>query len=204
MVYLVLDGPDGGGKSTQAELLTAYLRGRGRTVQHLREPGSTPVGEALRQLLLARATGELLPLSEVLLFTAARAELVAQGIAPALQRGEDVVAERCYVSTLAYQCLAPQRGIDFDFVLDLTRQAHGPWLPDAVFVLDCDVATAAQRRRQRTDDRFEARAAAFHERVRAAYRECAARLPDVELVDATADRDAVQAELQRRIGRWLR
>src|SRR5262245_53289308 len=108
MAYLVLDGPDGGGKSTQAELLCAWLRQRGRTVQHRREPGSTPVGEALRTLLLEPSTGDLLPLTEALLFSAARAELVAREIAPALQRGEDVVAERCYVATLVYQGLAAE------------------------------------------------------------------------------------------------
>ncbi|MEQ1635008.1 MAG: dTMP kinase, partial [Planctomycetota bacterium] len=86
MVYFVLDGPDGGGKSTQARALVEFLRSRGRTVQHLREPGSTPVGEGLRQTLLSPETGELLPLTEVLLFTAARAELIARVIGPALQR----------------------------------------------------------------------------------------------------------------------
>lgn len=203
MAYLVLDGPDGGGKSTQAVRLCTWLRGKGRTVHHLREPGSTPVGEALRALLLARATGELLPWTEVLLFTAARAELVAQTIAPALQRGDDVVAERCFVSTLAYQCLGLDRGVDFDLVLELTRRAHGRFLPDAVFVLDVDVATARQRRRARTDDRFEARADAFHERVRQAYLDVAARLPAVEVVSAMGTLDAVQHDLQRRAARWL-
>lgn len=210
MVYLVLDGPDGGGKSTQAERLCAFLCERGRTVQHLREPGSTPVGEALRQLLLAPATGDLRALTEVLLFTAARAELVQRAIAPALQRGEAVVAERCYVSTLAYQCLGArgaagvELGVEFDWVIDLTRRAHGPWLPDAVYVLDVDVGTAAARRSARQHDRFEARDAAFHERVRAAYREVAARDPIVELVDASPSVESVQDELRRRVQRWLR
>ena len=78
MVYLVLDGPDGGGKSTQSRALVEFLRSRGRKVHHLREPGSTPVGEHLRQLLLSPETGDLQPRSEALLFTAARAELVAR------------------------------------------------------------------------------------------------------------------------------
>ncbi len=203
MAYVVLDGPDGGGKSTQAERLCTHLRAAGRTVHHLREPGSTPVGEALRRLLLAPATGDLAPLTEVLLFTAARAELVRRVIAPALQRGEDVIAERCYVSTLAYQCLGPERGVDVDWVLDLTRRAHGPCLPDVVYVLDVEVAIAQQRRRSRSDDRFEARDASFHERVRAAYRAVVAHDHRVELVDANGELAAVQADLQRRIARWL-
>jgi dTMP kinase len=207
MVYIVLDGPDGGGKSTQAELLCTWLRERGRSVQHLREPGSTPVGEALRGLLLAPATGELLPLTEALLFSAARAELVARVIAPSLQRGEDVVAERCYVATLVYQCLAPAgpagTGVEFDWAIDVARRVHGPCVPDAVFVLDVDAATAAARRRRRDADRFEARDDAFHARVRQAYRDVAARDPSVQLVDASRDTAAVQQELRRRIARWV-
>ena len=115
MAYLVLDGPDGGGKSTQSRALVEFLRQRGRTVHHLREPGSTPVGENLRQLLLSPQTGDLQPLTEVLLFTAARTELAARVIGPALARGEDVVSERCFASTLAYQCLATHPGVSFDF-----------------------------------------------------------------------------------------
>jgi dTMP kinase len=208
MVYLVLEGPDGSGKSTQARRLSEFLRQRGRTVQHLREPGSTPVGEALRALLLAPSTGELLPLSEALLFSAARAELVARSIAPALQRGEDVVAERCWVSTLVYQCLAPGAvvgvgAVDFDWAIDVTRRAHGAWLPDAVFVLDVDGRTAAARRSKRDRDRFEARDDAFHARVRAAYRDVAAHDPAVRIVDAGRDADAVQQDLQRLLARWV-
>ncbi len=203
MVYLVLDGPDGGGKSTQAQRLCGWLQQRGRRVHHLREPGSTPVGEALRNLLLSPATGELLPLSEVLLFTAARAELVVQTIAPALARGEDVIAERCFLSTLVYQSLALEHGIDFDWILDLTRRAHGACLPDAIYVLDLAVEESARRRRSRQDDRFEARQHAFHGRVRAAYLEVGKRLPGVEVVDASGSFDAVQDELRRRAARWL-
>jgi len=105
-LYVALDGPDGCGKSSQARALVAWLQQRGQVVQHVREPGSTPVGEALRQLLLSPATGELRPVTEALLFSAARAELVRNVISPALQRGEVVIGERCYLSTVVYQALA--------------------------------------------------------------------------------------------------
>lgn len=105
-LYVALDGPDGCGKSSQARALVAWLQQRGHVVQHVREPGSTPVGEALRQLLLSPATGELRPVTEALLFSAARAELVRNVISPALQRGEVVIGERCYLSTVVYQALA--------------------------------------------------------------------------------------------------
>jgi dTMP kinase len=201
--YVVLDGPDGGGKSSQARALVQHLRARGREVVHLREPGSTPVGEALRSLLLAESTGELSPLTEALLFTAARADLVARVVAPALQRGAVVVAERCYVSTLAYQGLAAQPGLDYEFIVRLTRAAHGSWLPDVVFVLDVPVETGLQRRRRRAGDRFEARGPAFHERVRAAYLEVARRETNVTVVDASGPLDEVQRTLQGLCARWV-
>ncbi|MBL9078547.1 MAG: dTMP kinase [Planctomycetes bacterium] len=195
----MLDGPDGCGKSSQAIGLTAWLREQGRSVVHVREPGSTPVGEALRQLLLANTTGELQPVTEALLFSAARGELVANVVAPALQRGDVVVAERCYLSTVVYQALAAMPGLDLDWVLDLTRRVHGAHLPDAIFVLDVPVATAAARRRARTDDRFEARGEAYHERVRAGFRRVCELEVRAQLVDAARPFDDVQADLRRRV-----
>jgi dTMP kinase len=199
MVYVVLDGPDGGGKSTHAALLTAHLQQGGREVLHLREPGSTPVGEALRALLLDPRTGDLRPLTEALLFTAARAELVERVVAPALRRGAVVVSERCFCSTFVYQGLALDAGLDFDWLWQITRQAHGNTLPSAVFVLDLPVEVAAQRRSLRTADRFEARDAAFLARVRSAYLELAQRMPFVHVVNAATDVDAVQQDLRRRV-----
>jgi dTMP kinase len=208
MAYIVLDGPDGGGKSTQAALLCASFERAGKKVLHLREPGSTPVGEALRSLLLDPRTGDLLPLTEALLFTAARAELVARVIAPALAEGCIVVAERCFASTLAYQC-APETaaaaagGVDEGLVFELTRRAHGPHVPDLVAVLDVDVETSLQRRRSRSDDRFEQRERAFHERVRAAYLRSARRDPCYVVVDAMRPTEAVHQELLALVERRL-
>jgi dTMP kinase len=202
MAYLVLDGPDGGGKSSQALQLAGHLRAGGREVVHLREPGSTPVGEALRRLLLAPDTGALLPVTEALLFSAARAELVQRVIAPARARGALLLAERCYVSTLVYQCLAADAGVDYQQVLALTRLAHGDCMPDAVIVLDVPPATGRRRRQSRADDRFEARGEPFEARVRAAYLEVGRREPNVHVVDADRPFDAVQADLRRLCARW--
>ena len=203
MTYFVLDGPDGGGKSTQSRALVEHLRSLGKVVQHIREPGSTPTGESLRQLLLSPSTGELRPLTEALLFTAARAELVASVIAPALARGEIVVSERCFASTMAYQCFASSPGVPYDLVVELTRRAHGATMPDAVFVLDCDVGTAARRRSARQQDRIEGRGDDFHERVRQGYLECARRDPTFVVVDARWPFATVQATLRRNAERWL-
>ena len=202
-LYVQLDGPDGCGKSTQAAALVVWLRERGREVLHVREPGSTPVGEALRQLLLSPSTGELQTITEALLFAAARAELVAQHIAPALQRGVVVVAERGYLSTLVYQALATSPGLDVDWVFDLTRRVHGPCLPDAVFVLDVGSATAAQRRSARTNDRIEARPADYHERVRSGFQRAAALDARARLLDAERAFAVMQADLRDHVARLL-
>lgn len=203
-LYVQLDGPDGCGKTTQAAALVGWLRENRRDVVHVREPGSTPVGEALRQLLLAKGTGELQAISEALLFSAARAELVAQHVAPALTRGAIVVAERGYVSTLVYQALATRPGLDVDWVLDLTRRVHGPWLPDVVFVLDVAPATAGRRRSARAEDRIEARDDGYHERVRAGFLRAAAIEPRAQLVDAERPFATVQDDLRARLQGLLR
>lgn len=215
-VYVVLDGPDGCGKSTQARALCDWLRSGGRDVLHVREPGSTPVGEALRQLLLSPATGELRPVTEALLFSAARAELVAQVVAPALAAGRVVVAERCFLSTLVYQGLAsrgvatggtggPQyTSLDDPWLLDLTRRVHGACLPDAILVLDVPGCVATARRTARTDDRIEARGADYHERVRRGFLAAAAREVRAHVVDAAWPFECVQASLRAHLARVLK
>ncbi len=201
--YVQLDGPDGCGKSSQAEALCAWLRTMGHQVLHVREPGSTPVGEALRHLLLSPLTGELQAITEVLLFSAARGELVHQQIAPARARGEIVVAERGYLSTVVYQALAMQPGLAVDWVFDLTRRVHGGCLPDAVFVLDVPSAVAMDRRRARANDRIELRSVAYHERVRAGFVQAATLERRALVVDAARPFLAVQEDLRAHLLRML-
>lgn len=202
-LYVALDGGDGCGKSAQARALCEWLQGRGQRVLHVREPGSTPVGEALRQLLLSRGTGELRHITEALLFSAARGELVANVIEPARARGELVVAERCYLSTLVYQSLAPHTGLELDWLFDLARRVHGPCLPDRIFVLDAAPAVAAQRRRARTADRFEGRGDEWHARVRDGYVRAAAIEPRAVVIDAGRPFAAVQDDLRARVQELL-
>jgi dTMP kinase len=201
--YVQLDGPDGCGKSSQAQALVAFAQQRGHSVVHVREPGSTPVGEALRRLLLAPATGELRAITEALLFSAARAELVHQQIAPALASGRVVIAERGYLSTLVYQALATRPGLDVAWVLELTRRVHGEHLPDAVFVLDVGPAVAARRRAARVSDRIEARPADYQDRVRAGFLRAAQLEPRAHVVDGERPFDAVHAELRALLARLL-
>lgn len=182
--YLVVEGPDGCGKTAQARELVTWLRAQGRDVEHLREPGSTSLGEELRRILLSPTTGDLAAVTEALLFSAARAEMVRHEVVPALARGAVVVAERCYFSTLVYQGLALDDGVDASALRALTHLVHGATIPDLVVVLDVDAATATSRRSRRRADRIEDRDATFHERVRTGFQALAASEANAVLVDA--------------------
>jgi dTMP kinase len=170
-VFVSFEGVDGSGKSTQAELLAGHLRAAGRDVVLTREPGGTPLGEAIRELLLG---GEAMtPWAEAALFAAARAELVAEVIAPGLDRGAWVVCDRFVDSSLAYQGIA--RGLGVDEVLELNLPVIGGRLPDRTFVLLLDDSAA---RLAAAPDRIEREGDAFRARVNDAYRELVDRFPE--------------------------
>jgi len=171
-MFISFEGVDGSGKSTQARLLAEHLDRAGRDVVLTREPGGTPLGEAIRELLLR---GEAMaPWAEAALFAAARAELVADVIAPALDRGAWVVCDRFVDSSLAYQGLA--RGLGVDEVLDLNLPGLVGRLPDRTFVLLLDAEQAAAR--LGAPDRIEREGDAFRARVNDAYADLAQRFPD--------------------------
>jgi dTMP kinase len=172
-MFVTFEGLDGSGKSTQAELLRAFLVERGDDVLLVREPGGTPLGEEIRALLL-RGPG-MTAQAEAALFAAARAELAETVIRPALDRGTHVVCDRYLDSSLTYQGLA--RGLGVEPVLALNVLLIGDLLPDRTFVLDLDRAEAARRVPQATD-RLEAEDDAFKTRVAAAYVELAERFPE--------------------------
>ena len=186
------EGVDGSGKSTQAELLAAHLRAGGREVVLTREPGGTPLGESIRGLLLG---GEAMaPWAEAALFAAARAELVAEVIGPALDRGAWVVCDRFVDSSLAYQGIA--RGLGLDEVLELNLPAVGGRLPDRTFVLLLDAA-AASARLGPARDRIEREGDDFRARVNEAYAELARRFPErIVALDASLPVDDVARAVQ--------
>lgn len=165
--FVVLEGMDGCGKSTQARRLVERLRALGRTVVHTREPGGTPAGERIRALLLDPALGEVDALTEVLLYQAARRQLVMQVVRPALARGEVVVCERWHYATQAYQGAAG--GASAQDVATSSRLATGGLEPDRAVLLDLDDA-GSQARMQRERDRIEARGAAYRQRVAEGFR----------------------------------
>jgi dTMP kinase len=180
-VFVTFEGLDGCGKSTQAELLAEALAADGREVVATREPGGTELGERIRELLLGG--GEVAPWAEATLFAAARAQLVEDVIAPALERGADVVCDRYLDSSLAYQGIA--RGLGLEHVLELNLHAIRGLLPDRTFLLLVDPAESA-RRLGEGSDRIERENGDFRVRVDAAYRELAEFFPQrITTIDGT-------------------
>jgi dTMP kinase len=165
-VFVTFEGLDGSGKSTQADLLRKHLEESGREVVATREPGGTRLGEEIRELLLGGT--EISPWAEAALFAAARAELVAEVIRPALERGADVVCDRYLDSSLAYQGIA--RGLGVDRVLALNMDAIRGLLPDVTFLLLIDPEEAALRSGE-ASDRIEREGGEFLREVDKAYRE---------------------------------
>lgn len=185
--FVVLEGGDGCGKSTQVGLLAGRLRGHGFDVVETREPGGTALGAAIRALLLDG--GDVAPVAEALLMAADRAQHVAEVVRPALERGAWVVADRYVPSSLVYQGLV--RGLGVDAVEQVSAWATGGLEPDVVVVLDVDDAVAEGRRAPEAD-RMEREGDGFHAEVRAAYRRLATergwRMVDgAGAVDAVAD-----------------
>lgn len=188
MSFIVLDGVDGCGKTTQAALLVERLRGAGRVVQHLREPGSTPVGEALRDLLLDTQV-ELGAEVEVLLFAASRRQLLDTVVGPALARGEVVVCERHNSSTYAYQAVAGE--LQPDVVLGLLRTWASSIEPARVVILDVDPVRARDRRAGEVEDRIEAKGLAYQGRVAEGYRQFARAHDNAVLLDGSGAPEVV-------------
>ncbi|MCX7623861.1 MAG: dTMP kinase [Thermomicrobium sp.] len=187
--FITFEGPEGAGKTTQCQLLAARLEARGYQPVLTREPGGTPLGEAIRDWLLTRGTARAE--TEALLFTAARAEHVASLIRPALASGRIVVCDRYVDSTLAYQ--GAGRGLDEAWLRALHRFATGDLWPDLTVLLDVPIEIGLARRAAAAPlSRLDREAASFHERVRAWYHAAAQREPTRWLVvDATGPVEAV-------------
>src|SRR5215510_5634084 len=189
--FVVLEGGDGSGKSTQVTRLVAALQARGRTAVATFEPGETTLGAVLREALL-NGRADVAPVTEALLMAADRAQHVAEVIEPALPRGDWVVSDRFLPSSLVYQGVV--RGLGVDVVTAMNARAIEDVRPDIVVVLDVPVAQATARRRGAPDDRMEAEGGGFHGAVAQAYRDLAVTEGWV-LVDGRGDAGAVAAQV---------
>ena len=190
-MFITFEGLDGSGKSTQAELLRSRLDDDGVQVISTREPGGTELGEKIRDLVLHG--GDVTPWAEALLYAAARAQHVEVVIRPALERGASVICDRYVDSSVAYQGVGRELGLDR--VLDLNLAAVGGLLPDRTFLLALDVGEIAGRL-DREHDRLERESEAFHARAAAGYRELATRFPErIVVLEATRPADDLAEEV---------
>jgi dTMP kinase len=202
-VFITLEGGDGSGKTTQAELLREWLSGEGRTVLRTREPGGTEVGVEIREIVLHHR-GDISPRAEALLYAADRAHHVATVVRPALERGEVVIQDRYIDSSVAYQGVG--RVLDPEAVRGLSEWATEGLAPDLTILLDLDADAARGRLDEaRTRyDRLEAEASEFHDRVRAAYLALAEAEPDRFLVvDAARPVDEIAGDIRGRVAHLL-
>ena len=204
-VFISFEGSEGCGKSTQIQRLAERLRGEGRRVLLTREPGGTEIGEQLRNLLQYSKSGQAMASeTELLLFTASRAQLVREVIAPALAEGAVVLADRFLDSTTVYQGVA--RRLDPAQVAAINAFAVGTVLPDLTFVLDLDPQEARRRMSQRaaTYDRMENQPESFYDAVRAGYLELAKRNPArVRLLDGGGSVETVAGSIWEQLAPLL-
>ncbi len=169
-LFITFEGGEGTGKSTQVRRLADYFRAQGRAVVETREPGGTPAGEALRNLLVTGEVGRWSAEAEAMLNAAARSVHVRDVIAPALAQGDVVISDRFIDSTRAYQGFAG--GCSFDLIDNLEKAAIGDCRPDLTLILDLDSALGLARAKARGDgmeDRYERKGLAFHEKLRAGF-----------------------------------
>ncbi len=195
-MFITLEGPEGSGKSSQIPSLAKFLREQGYDVLCTREPGGTSIGDQIRHVLTSMDNKELLPRTEILLFLAARAQLVDQVIRPALAEGKVVLCDRYGDSTLAYQGYG--HGLDLKSLRAMLDFATEGLKPDLTLLLDLDIKTGLARKKSIDEwNRLDAYEISFHERVRAGYQCLAAEEPQRwQTVDATLPKEQVQSLLR--------
>ena len=194
-MFITLEGPEGSGKSTQIRRLAKRLESLGYPVITTREPGGTPIGDQIRQVLVRMENKELHPRTEILLFLAARAQLVEQLIKPSLRDGKIILCDRYGDSTLAYQGYG--HGLDLEQLRQMLDFATDHLKPDLTILLDLDVKTGLMRKKAEDEwNRLDAYEVLFHERVREGYLNLAHEEPERwRIVDASQGIDAVQEDL---------
>jgi len=198
--FITFEGSEGCGKSTQSRLLYEYLKRKGYPVVYLREPGGTRISEKIRKILLD-PKNHITPECETLLYMAARAQVVAEIIRPALSKGKIVICDRFLDSTLAYQGYG--LGIDIDLIKKVGKFVTSGIKPDLTIFLDLPIKKGLRHRRLKKD-RIEKRSIAYHERVRNGYLKLAASEPRrIKIVTVDKDKRKTQLKIREIIGRYV-
>lgn len=194
-LFITFEGTDGSGKTTQIKLLEAYMKKKGYEVVLSREPGGTRVSEIIRDIILDPRNKEIVPLTEMILYAASRAQHVAEIIEPAIESGKIVICDRYVDSSYAYQ--GAGRGVDLKSVADVNRIAVHGTVPDITFFLDIDPEISIKRRINSTGaDRIEQEKLDFHRRVYDGYKKLSILYPDrIKTIDATKSIDEISLQI---------
>ena len=202
-LFIVMEGPDGSGKTTQINLLEQYLKEAGYECLITREPGGTVIGEEVRELILNPEYKEMSPVTEMLLYAASRAQLVHEVIGPALEAGKIVISDRFVDSSIVYQGIARNLGIST--VADVNAPGIGIYRPDGIFFIDLSEAEGIRRKKnQKKLDRMEQESIDFHHLVSEGYRKVLAERPEVIKIDGGKDIDVIQKKIRNHVDELLK
>ena len=202
-LFIVMEGPDGSGKTTQINLLEQYLKEAGYECLITREPGGTVIGEEVRELILNPEYKEMSPVTEMLLYAASRAQLVHEVIGPALEAGRIVISDRFVDSSIVYQGIARNLGIST--VAAVNAPGIGIYRPDGIFFIDLSEAEGLRRKKnQKKLDRMEQESIDFHHLVSEGYRKVLAERPEVIKIDGGKDIDVIQKKIRNHVDELLK
>ncbi len=201
-LFIVLEGPDGSGKSTVAEFMAEYLKDKGHEIEFSREPGGTNIGEKIREIILDVKNEEMSSEAEALLYAASRAQHVTEKIKPTIDSGKDLICERFYYSSLVYQGIGRKLGVDV--VKSFNEFAIQGVYPDLVIFLDVDPEKALKRKKDTENlDRLENEKISFHKEVFNGYKEIIRISPEIKVVDADRRKDEIYEDVKKLINNIL-
>ena len=202
-LFIVMEGPDGSGKTTQINLLKEYLEEAGYECLITREPGGTVIGEEIRQLILNPEHKEMSPVTEMLLYAASRAQLVHEVIGPALEEGKIVISDRFVDSSIVYQGIARKLGIST--VSAVNAPGIGIYRPDGIFFIDLSEAEGLRRKKEQKNlDRMEQEGIDFHHMVSDGYRKVLSGRPEVMKIDGGRSIDTIQKKIRNHVDELLK
>ena len=202
-LFIVMEGPDGSGKTTQINLLKEYLEEAGYECLITREPGGTVIGEEVRQLILNPEHKEMSPVTEMLLYAASRAQLVHEVIGPALEEGKIVISDRFVDSSIVYQGIARKLGIST--VSAVNAPGIGIYRPDGIFFIDLSEAEGLRRKKEQKNlDRMEQEGIGFHHMVSEGYRKVLSGRPEVMKIEGGRSIDTIQKKIRNHVDELLK